>query len=256
MSAITGGDDNIADVQPQFNSLFLAKVTNIKDPDNLGRIKCKPVSADADIKETEWCYHLAPWGSNGSGIFFFPNVDDLVVLAYMFGEVSRPLVLGSVWIGADKAPYPIKDGKNEVASLKTKKGIEIKFDMVDGKEKLTLTTPKGATVKIDDEAESIAVSDKGGNNALKIDIKGGNIELKAKTKLTLSAGDTKLTLQSSGTAELKASQSIKAEAAQIELKAQSALKASGATAEVKAQGQLTLQSSGITNVKGSLVKLN
>ncbi|MDR0936804.1 MAG: phage baseplate assembly protein V [Oscillospiraceae bacterium] len=256
MDALSGDRDGGIAGTPRYDSLVLATVTNLSDPEKLGRVKCRPVTADAEVRETEWCYHLTPWGSDGSGFFFFPNVGDLVVIAYLFGEITRPVILGGVWTGSQKAPYAAVDGKSETAAIKTKKGLEIKLDLKDGKEKLTLITPKGAAVKLDDEAEVISISDKDGKNALTLDIKGGTITLKAKTKLILSAGDSKITLNSAGSAEIESKQSLKAEAATIELKGKSSANINAAQIELKAQGQLTLQSGGITNVKGSVVKIN
>ena len=38
----------------------LAKVTNISDPDKLNRVKCKRVTNDPDVGETDWMYVCSP----------------------------------------------------------------------------------------------------------------------------------------------------------------------------------------------------
>ncbi|MDR1298694.1 MAG: phage baseplate assembly protein V [Oscillospiraceae bacterium] len=238
------------------SGLDLARVTNIKDPDGLGRVRCKRLSELPGVTETDWCFCMTPAGGKSCGIFFFPNVGDLVYLAYLGGEITNPVVLGHFWAGETAAPYKIESGKNEISSIKTPKGVEIKFDDADGKQKLTLTTPSGATVHIDDEKKSLLIQDKGAGNALTIKWEAGEIELRAKKKLTLAAGDTAITLESSGSVAVKASSSVKAESANIELRAKSAVKAEGATAEVKATGQLSLQASGVAQLKGGVVKIN
>jgi len=236
--------------------ITLAAVTNISDPDNLGRVKCKPITDDPDVAETDWCFCMTQWGGKAYGSFFFPNVNDLVLLAYIEGQIHRPIVIGNIWQGDIEAPYKIESGKNEVVSIKSQKGCELKFELTEGKEKITITTPSGALIKIDDEAASLSVSDKEGENALLIDAKGGKINLKAKTEINIAAGDTTLKLTSDGAIAGKSSQSFKAEAAQIELKAQSAFKAEGAQIEVKAQAQMSLQSSGNAVLKGAIVQIN
>ena len=236
--------------------LALARVSNINDPDNLGRVKCMPISEDPDVAETDWCFCLTPGGGNDYGLFIFPRVDDLVVLGYLHGEVHHPIVLGSYWAGSVNAPYKIEGGKNEIIGLKTPQGTEIKLDEDKGKEKLLITTPSQARISVDDEAKTIAIQDKQGDNALTIKWENGEIELKAKTKLTLSAGDTKITLESSGNLNGESKSSLSLKSGNVTVKGDSSFKAEGATAEVKASGQLTLQASGVAAVKGSMVKIN
>jgi uncharacterized protein involved in type VI secretion and phage assembly len=238
------------------SGIDMAVVTNIKDPDGLGRVRCKQLSEDPGVAETDWCYCMTPYGGKAYGIFFFPNVGDLVYIAYLGGEITNPIVIGRFWAGETAAPYKIESGKNEISSIKTPKGIEIKFDEKDGKAKLQLTTPSGAQLQIDDDKKTILLQDKDAGNALTLKWEAGEISLKAKKKLTLAAGDSAITLDSSGKIELKASSAVKAEAANVELKAKSAVKAEGMTAEVKATGQLTLQASGMAQLKGATVKIN
>ena len=161
------------------SGVILAEVTNIKDPDNLNRLKCKPVTADKDVGETDWCFCMAPMGGQGYGQFFFPKVGDLVLLTYLGGDVHHPIVLGSYWANDIKAPYSIKDGVNEIRCIKTPAGIEIKLEDTEKKEKLTLTTPSGAMLQLDDENKSLALQDKNGENKLTILWEKGEITLAA-----------------------------------------------------------------------------
>ena len=80
--------------------LTLAKVTNIKDEQKLNRVKCLPIGW-GDQEETDWCYVMAPMGGNDCGAFFFPQVNDLVVLAFLDGDPHRPIVLGDRWTVLD-----------------------------------------------------------------------------------------------------------------------------------------------------------
>jgi len=239
----------------QKSGLLLATVTNISDPESLGRIKCKPVTEDADVAETDWCFCMTPAGGNDYGLFFFPNVDDLVILCYLGADVHHPIVLGAYWADAVKPPYDVSDGKNEVISIKTPTGSEIKFDDAKDKQSITITTPSGAVILIDDEGKELSVTGDG-DNAMVIKWEAGEIELKAKTKLTLSAGDTKIVLESSGSISGDASQKIKMDAGNIELSGTTNVKAEGATVKVAASGQMNLEASGIATVKGSMVQIN
>lgn len=236
--------------------LTLATVTNVTDPDKLNRVKCLPIENKDNQEETDWCYVMAPLGGKECGQFFFPNVDDLVVLAYLGGDPHRPMVIGAWWNTQVKPPYVIDQGKVLNYSIKTPSGTELLLYDEAGKQKVTLTLPSGTVLKIDDENKAVALQDKSGDNALTMDLNGGNVELKAKTKLVLSAGQTAITLESSGAITQKASNKVSIEAANIEEKGSAGVKIEGATVEAKANATLNLQASGPTTVKGAIVNIN
>ena len=220
--------------------LTLAKVTNINDKEKLNRVKCLPIGSK-DEEESDWCYVMAPLGGAERGLFVFPQVDDLVVLGYIDEDPHRPEVMGAYWNSDTKPPFTIQDGKAQDYCFKTPKEINIVLHDEDKKQKFTLTMPSGATLTIDDEGKSITLKDKDGNNSLDMDLKGGNVTLKAKTKLTLSAGDTTITLESSGNISQKANNTVSMEGTNI--------KANGSAS-------LKLESSGSTELKGTIVKIN
>lgn len=235
--------------------LILAEVTNIKDPDNCNRIKCKPVSADPDVKETDWCYCLSPMAGKDYGLFLFPKVGDLVVLGYLGGDVHNPVVLGCYWANTNTPPYKIQNGENMIRSLKTPGGIEIKLDDTDKSAKLTLTTPSGATLQVDDEKKTATLSDKDKKNGLTIAWEKGEVTVQADKKLTLKAGDGSIVLDQ-GAITVKASKDLKLSGANITAKGTSSLKAEAVSTQVKASGMLKLESSGTAALKGALVQIN
>ena len=80
--------------------------------------------------------------------------------------------------------------------------------------------------------------------------------LKAKTKLTLSAGETSIVLESSGNLTQKASNKVSVEAATIEEKGSAQVTIQGAATEVKGDSTLNLQASGTAALKGGIVNIN
>ncbi len=234
----------------------MAQITNIKDPDNLNRVKCKPITSDKDVAETDWCYCAAPMAGNGYGQFFFPNPGDLVLLSYLGGDVHHPLILGGYWANDVKPPYQIQNGKNEVRSIKTPAGIEIKLEDTEKKEKVTITTPSGTMIQVDDEQKCISIKDKEAENQLAISWEKGEITLAAKTKLTLSAGDTSLVLESSGNLTATAAKSMECSANDISLTSKASFQAQGAQLDLKSNGILNVQASGNAVIKGAIVQIN
>ena len=122
--------------------LTLAVVTNVSDPDKLNRVKCVPVENDQD-EETDWCYVMAPMGGKECGQFFFPNVNDLVVLGYLNGDPHRPMVLGAYWNTKVKPPYVIQDGKVYDFTIKMPSGTELHLYDEPGKQKTGFAGGRG-----------------------------------------------------------------------------------------------------------------
>ena len=254
------------------SGLTIAKVTNVKDEEKLNRVKCLPLGSGNEAEETDWCYVMTPMGGKERGTFFFPQVDDLVVLAYLNGDSHNPLVLGALWASETAPPYVIEEGKVQDYSIRTPKKIELLFHDEDEKFKASLTMPSEASLTLDDEKKSITLKDKEGKNALTMDLEKGEITLKADKKLTLSAGDTSITLEQSGKITIKGSADISiesganlklkgtpklaAQAASVEIKADGQLNLQGAQAAVKASATLDLNASGPASLKGAIVKIN
>ena len=119
---------------------------------------------------------------------------------------------------------------------------------------LTVSTPGGLTISMEDEKNVIHIRDKEKKNRMTIDSQKGEIEVQADKKISLRVGSTEAVLESSkltlksGTVDVNADQSLG-------LKGQSTL-LKGSQTQVKADAGLTLQAGGITEVKGSMVKIN
>jgi len=231
------------------NGISLAKITNIKDPKNLGRVKCAYITSDKDAGETGWIYCLTAFGGNNYGAFFHANVGDVVALAYENGDIHRPFVLGSLWAGEPKPPLNVRDGKNEEYKLITPNKSYIDFSDTKGKEKITVSTPKNRQVILDDEKQEISIAD--GKNSVKISEKTGAVEIKCDKKLTIKVGGG-VTIECNGTS---GSLSIKTNKEITFSSAQLGVKASG-TAEISGNGSVTVKSSGMLTLKGSMTKIN
>ncbi|MGN0688046.1 MAG: phage baseplate assembly protein V [Oscillospiraceae bacterium] len=229
--------------------ISLAKITNIKDPKNLGRVKCSYITSDKDAGETGWIYCLTPFGGNKYGSFFHANVGDIVALAYENGDIHRPFVIGSLWVKDAKPPITVKDGENKDYRFTTPNNSVVDFFDEKGKEKITVSTPKKRTVVIDDEKQLLELDD--GKNKLTMNGKDGSVEINCNKKLTIKVGSG-VTITCDGTGgslNIKTNKEIKLSTAQFNAKA-------SGTAEVSANGSLTVKSSGVTTIKGSMTKIN
>ena len=237
-------------------SLTLATVKNIKDDKNLNRVKCLPIYAKSDVEMPDWCYVMAPMGVKDSGIFLFPQVGDLVVLGYLRNDVNSPIVLGSYWNTETTAPLKVQDGKSEDYCLKSPKKVELSLHDEDKKQKLSVKMPSGALVEIDDEKQTVTTKDKDGKTSLLLDLKNGEAEVKASSKITLTAGSATVTLEKDGKITIKGGDAVSIQGKSVEIKAQGQVTVQGMDVTVKANKDLNMSASMNASLKGTLLKLN
>ncbi len=184
-------------------------VTNNKDPDDLGRVKVKfPWLSDSD--ESNWARVISPMAGKERGLFFLPEVDDEVLVAFEFGDINMPYVIGSLWNGKDKPPQTNSDGKNNLRIIKSRSGHLIKLDDTDG-------------------AEKIEIIDKSEKNKIVIDAKNEKISIISNKDISISAPNGKVTIEANDI-EAKSNASTKIEAsAGMDLKASGNMNIKGAT---------------------------
>lgn len=225
-----------------------AVVTNINDPDKLGRVKVKILTLDIPDYETDFIRVMTPMSGSGWGFMFHPCVGDEVLVAYGGGDLSRPYVLGSLWNKNFKQPSEIKE-ENEIRMVKTKAGHQLIFDDKSDEESITLNTKKGLVIKLEDKKSLITISDKDGKNFIKINAENGNISAECDKKIKLTAGDTEVIMDSSSGINMKTSGNVTIKGQKITLEADSAL-------ELKGKASLNASSDGQAVLKGAIVKIN
>jgi len=240
--------------QGGYGDLFLGVtvgvVTDIDDPEKLGRLKVRILNRDKSDYETDFIRVMTPMAGKKWGSFFFPEVGDEVLLAFNQGDINRPYVLGALWNKEYPPPAAIENQQNHIRKVKTKSGHEIIFDDENEKESITVKTPKELSLTLDDQNEIIKITDAQGNNLISIDSQKGEIKVTGENKLSLLSGRSSVTLDSQkNSVDLESGQSLNIKAQQINIKANTSLNLQGGT-------ELTAQSSGKTNISGTIVKIN
>ena len=82
------------------NSIMQAEVTNINDPDKLGRVRVKlPTLAQGKDPEGWWARVSSNSAGKERGILMLPQVGDKVIVGFENGDTRKPFILGSVWDG-------------------------------------------------------------------------------------------------------------------------------------------------------------
>jgi uncharacterized protein involved in type VI secretion and phage assembly len=166
---------------------FPALVTDIADPDGLGRVKIAlPWSPDtAGARYETWARLATFMAGNNRGSWFIPDVDDEVLIVFEGGDPRRPYVIGSLWNGKDSPPESMDGaGKNFKKVLRSRNGVKLTMDDNDGREQFLLETPGGQKLTLKDGPGAVEIVDSNGNS-IKLETSG--ITITASAKVTINA---------------------------------------------------------------------
>ena len=168
--------------------VYPALVTDIKDPDNQGRVKVSlPWSPDTGTAKYEtWARLATMMGGNNRGSWFVPDLNDEVLIAFEGGDTRRPYVIGGLWNGSDAPPESMDGaGNNYKKVLRSRNGVKVTLDDQDGQEKFIAETPGGQKVTLKDGPGAVEIVDSNGNS-IKLETSG--VTITASAKLTINAG--------------------------------------------------------------------
>lgn len=230
------------------HSVVIGVVTNIKDPDNLGRVKVK-FPSQSDDEESQWARLVTPMGGNGRGFQFIPEVNDEVVVAFEHDDVNYPFVLGGLWNGKDKPPEASavgESGKVEKRIIKSRSGHTIILDDTDNAEKISIIDKKGSNlVEIDSQNDAVSVSAE-----KKIEIKAGS-----QAKIIVDGTSGKIEI-SGGSISVEGTQEIKLKGTNVEIQADAQLSLKGAMVQMEGETTTSVKGSAMLQLQGGIVNIN
>jgi uncharacterized protein involved in type VI secretion and phage assembly len=164
-------------------------VTDVADPDGWGRVRVRlPWALDPGGDPYEaWCRLVTLMAGAGRGVWFVPDVEDEVAVAFEGGDPRRPLVVGALWNGVDVPPERMGPD-NAVRSVTSRAGIRIELHDGDGEVALTLETPGGQRVRLQDSPAGCTVEDAQGNRVV-LESAGISIETAGTLRISASSLD-------------------------------------------------------------------
>lgn len=251
---------------PLGGNVVIGIVTDVRDTEqDYGHVKVKfPWLHESE--NSHWMRLAAPMAGPERGMYFMPEVNDEVLVAFEHGDMRRGYIIGALWNGRDKPPRPIsevvKDGAVKKRIIKTTYGHILEFN--DGSDPsgpfIHVTTKNSNQIKIDDKDNKIhAATQKG--HCITIDDASDSITVKnsaGTAKVTIDCGGASMKFECTGDFVVDTKGQFKVDAAagvQVKTPATMNLEATG-TGTLKSTGPLTVQSSAILTVQGSLVKIN
>jgi uncharacterized protein involved in type VI secretion and phage assembly len=250
-----GGGAHGAD---HLDGVTIAIVTDIKDKDAMGRVKVKYPMLSDDF-ESGWCRVLQLGAGGRRGVVWLPEVGDEVLVAFGMGHADDPYVLGGVYNGQDKPDQEwakhIDSNSGAVSrrALVSRTGMVIEMVETASEERLTISTNAGA--------QKITLTQKS-NKAIDI-ASEGPVTVTAKDAVTVTAQKDVTVKTDTGTVSLKgnkvnieATTDLILKGANVKIDAQVNAEMAGINTKLSGTGTAELSSSGVTTVKGTLVKIN
>lgn len=175
----------------------VAIVRDNKDDSGLARVRVS-FPWHSQPQQSYWARVAMPMAGKGRGVYFMPEVNDEVLVAFERGDLRFPYVVGSLYNGPDPSPVNNADGKNDVRVIHTRKHHKLTFNDGDrGLAQLELNDGKKLSIS-DDE---VRLEDEKGNR-LVIQSKSGTLSIEAKTSVAIKAPS--ISIQATGSIEIKA----------------------------------------------------
>jgi Rhs element Vgr protein len=215
------------------NGLQIGVVVQLEsDPDGQDRILVRIPVIDSNAQGI-WTRIASLDAGNDRGAFFMPEIGDEVIVGFINDDPRDAVVLGMLHSSNKPAPITPSDANNE-KGFTTRSKMHLSFN--DDTKTIVIDTPAGNSITIDEQSMKIEIKDQNQN---KITMGTSGISLESPMNIDIKAGAV-LTL-AGGT-------SLSVGAPSLSVKADADVSIQGAVAK--------LSSSGITEISGSLVKIN
>ncbi len=242
--------------QAYWGGVVPAVVTNIEDKEkDWYRVKLKFPWLD-DKLESTWARVATIGAGPQRGIYWLPEVNDEVLVAFEHGDFNRPYVIGALWNGKDKPPEAISagvaQGKVKTRTIKTRLGHIIRLTDDDNAPTIEIIDAKeGTTITLNGKEKTLTITCKG-DIAINAD---GNITMKSKKNITIEATQNVTIKGNNVTADAKANFKAAGKAgATMESNAKATVK--GSLLEASATGKADFKAGAILTIQGVMVKIN
>lgn len=165
MSPEQAMQDMLDATQNRYFGKYQGIVRNNVDDEDRGRLEVQVPRVMGD--QLIWAMPCVPYAGQDVGSYLIPEIGSGVWIEFEAGDLSRPIWVGCFW--ADDQLPKNETGKQGIPPLKI------------------IRTKKGLMVTMNDDKQVITVSDKGGDNQIKIEVQKGQITVKGVQKVVVEA---------------------------------------------------------------------
>lgn len=138
--------------------------------DKLGRV-CVQFFWDrlraANTVDNTWVRVGQPWAGNGWGTMFWPRAKDEVIVQFLNGDPDNPIIVGSVYNGANVPKYALPDmsTRTGIVSRSSKGGAaananELRFEDKSGSEQVFLNAEHDMDVRVENDHRELVTGKK------------------------------------------------------------------------------------------------
>lgn len=140
-----------------------------------------------------WARLALPDAGPGRGCCFRPEEGDEVVVGFFNDDPRQPVILGAMFGATNKPPADLGEPKadNLLKGIFSRTGVKIAV-VDDKKPKVSIETPAGHKLVLDDNHELVLLADKAGNT---ITLSADGVEIKSAKDLTLDASGGEVVLK-------------------------------------------------------------
>jgi hypothetical protein len=165
-SGLLSGLDLLERHADRFYGKYRGLVTDNQDPMQIGRLKASVPAVLGEVT-SGWALPCAPYAGTASGFYAIPPVGAGVWIEFEAGDTSRP-----IWSGAWWATGEVPMDEKSTPSQPTRKILRSDF---------------GLLVSLDDNAQTITLSDSLGLNLMTVKVTEGTIEIRSAVQVVLEA---------------------------------------------------------------------
>ncbi|WP_255569450.1 type VI secretion system Vgr family protein [Cellulophaga sp. HaHa_2_95] len=131
-------------------------VLDNNDPDGLGRIKVQFGWQRRMGTSTPWIKMNTPYGGNGKGFYFIPELNEEVLVGFENNNPEKPYVLSAGFNSSAKSG--MADADNNLKTIRTRSGHTIELNDTDGEEKINIYDHEGSIITFDTQAKSLYIT--------------------------------------------------------------------------------------------------
>ncbi|QXP53194.1 type VI secretion system Vgr family protein [Cellulophaga sp. HaHa_2_1] len=239
-------------------------VLDNNDPDGLGRIKVQFGWQRRMGTSTPWIKMNTPYGGNGKGFYFIPELNEEVLVGFENNNPEKPYVLSAGFNSSAKSG--MADADNNLKTIRTRSGHTIELNDTDGEEKINIYDHEGSIITFDTQAKSLYITATENIEFQAKNIKmiaEENIEIQAQGDInTASEGDTSIISESTLALQSALDTTINSDS-NIAIEATSDTTISSTNTIIEGQvsvelngAQTKVTGSALTEVSGAIVKIN
>jgi uncharacterized protein involved in type VI secretion and phage assembly len=170
--------------------VYSASVLDNRDPNNLGRIRVRVSGlTDAAAVRDLWARVATLAAGPDRGTWFMPEIGDEVLVAFERGDVKAPCMIGALWNAKARPPIDAGDPASGDTLIRSRSGLTVRIHDDEADKSLTVETPGGQKLVLQDGPGSVQIEDGNGNS---VTLSSSGVKINASAAVTVNASSVEI----------------------------------------------------------------